>query len=158
MTHDQARQLYVNADLKPPADLEAPAERYEKYGRQRKEIDGIKFDSTLEATAYQLLKAWEAAGAISALELQPEFTLQDGFRDKAGKWHRAIVYRADFAYRPVIAHVLDMPVCSMIPVVIDTKGVRTPAFQIKEKLFRARFPDIPLEVWDKKKLKELSRA
>jgi len=38
------------------------------------------------------------AGEIADLELQKPFVLQDGFRDKHGKWHRDIRYICDFYY------------------------------------------------------------
>lgn len=115
--------------LKPP----------NKFGAIRKSVDGIVFDSSAEARAYVQLKAEESIGLIASLELQPSFLLQEPFRDDAGKWHRAITYRGDFKFlrRSTVEWVC-----------VDVKGVRTPVFNLKEKLMRKRYPTIRLEVWN----------
>lgn len=72
--------------------------RRNKYGNKRTELDGITFDSKREASRYADLILMLKAGAIKDLELQKAFVLQEGFRDKDGKWQRPITYRADFVY------------------------------------------------------------
>lgn len=62
-----------------------------KYGNKRTTVDGIKFDSKKEADRYGSLKLLERHGAISNLELQPEYH----FRHK-GKL--LMTYRPDFRY------------------------------------------------------------
>ena len=69
-----------------------------KYGNRRVTIDGYTFDSGKEGNRYMELKYLLAAGQIKDLELQKPFVLQEGFRDKHGKWHREIKYIADFVY------------------------------------------------------------
>lgn len=69
-----------------------------KYGNRRVTIDGYTFDSSKEGNRYMELKYLLAAGQIKDLELQKPFVLQEGFRDKRGKWHREIKYIADFVY------------------------------------------------------------
>lgn len=69
-----------------------------KYGNKKTVLDGITFDSIREAERYAELKLMEKAGMIQGLERQMPFTLQEGFRDKYGKWQRAIKYVADFTY------------------------------------------------------------
>lgn len=113
-----------------------------KYGARRKEVDGITFASTAEANAYIQLKALQAAGQISDLELQPRYLLQEAFRDQQGKWHRKIECVWDFRFlecRP--EHMPDRTVC------VDVKGVSTPIFALKRKLFVAKYPHIRLDVW-----------
>lgn len=125
---------YRRLGMEPPAS-EAP--KANKYGARRKEVDGIVFDSAKEAHVYVGLKLMEACGKIHCLERQKVFLLQDPFRDDAGKRHRAITYRADFVYstgKP--------PRC----VVVECKGFKTPVWRMKEKMFRARYPNIRLEV------------
>jgi len=46
-----------------------------KYHAKKTEVDGIAFDSRLEANHYIALKALQSAGRISNLELQPEFPI-----------------------------------------------------------------------------------
>ena len=70
-----------------------------KYGNIKTEVDGIKFDSQKEARRYEQLKAAVAAGAITQLRLQADFTLQDAYTADTGERIRAIRYRADFTYR-----------------------------------------------------------
>lgn len=122
----------------------------EKYGRVKKEVDGIVFDSTSEAEAYRILKLLKLGREIFGLDLQPEYVLQDGFRDESGKWHRAVKYVADFRF----ARIADQHKI----ILVDVKGIQTPAFRIKEKLFRAKFPEIDLQIWGRQKVKELARA
>ena len=69
-----------------------------KYGNRKCKIDGYTFDSGKEGNRYMELKYLLAAGQIKDLELQKPFVLQEGFRDKHGKWHREIKYIADFVY------------------------------------------------------------
>ncbi len=68
-----------------------------KYHATKTEVDGITFDSQLEANRYCELKLLYKAGEISQLRLQPEFVLIPAFR-KNGKSYRKTVYRADFMY------------------------------------------------------------
>ena len=69
-----------------------------KYGNKKITADGHTFDSKKEHKRYCELKLLERGNKISGLELQPKFILQDKFRDKEGKAHRAITYSADFKY------------------------------------------------------------
>lgn len=69
-----------------------------KYGNRRCEMDGFTFDSVKEMNRYADLKFLQLTGAISDLELQKPFVLQEAFRDLNGKWQREIRYIADFYY------------------------------------------------------------
>ena len=117
-----------------------PSGKPNKYNARKKEIDGITFDSTAEARRYQQLKIESVAGAIWNLQLQPEYILQDAFRDESGKYHRAIKYRADFTY----LRRFNGGTCKQI--VEDVKGMVLPTFAIKQKLFAAKFPFMRLDV------------
>lgn len=127
----------------------------EKYGRIKKEFNGLLFDSTLEANAYQVLKLRETCHFISDLELQPVFILQE---KQPGM--RAIKYVADFRFTVIVGERVGgdfgfHDVMTKKTVVVDAKGIETAAFRIKEKLFRAKFPGIELQIWDRKKVKEM---
>lgn len=153
MTEAQARKVCQQAGAPLPAGMHAG--NFEKVSNtKRKIVDGIAFRSTLEADCYTLLRSWERAGAIRNLVCQPKYLLQPKMRVD-GKAVRAITYIADFSFLRNISHV--MPTghsWGYEPVVIDAKGFRMPVYQIKKKLFLAKFPHIRLEEWDKAKLKQ----
>jgi hypothetical protein len=93
-----------------------------KYGAIRTEVDGISFASKKEARRYSELRLLERAGDIGALVLQPRYPLKVN-----GKL--ICTYVADFEYYPADPQ--------KSKVVEDAKGVRTPVFAIKAKLFEA---------------------
>ncbi|MCP5016928.1 MAG: DUF1064 domain-containing protein [Ketobacter sp.] len=99
-----------------------------KWNATKTEVDGIVFDSKHEARRYVELKMLETSGAITHLELQPEFILQPAFTDCTGKHQRAIKYRADFRYMENEQSVIE-----------DAKGALTPIFRLKRKLFMYKF-------------------
>lgn len=113
-----------------------------KYGNRKIEVDGETFDSEAEAARYKELLLLEKGGKIEDLTLQPTYELQPAFRDVRGRKHRAIKYIADFRYIEVI----DPQSVQGVDVVEDVKGVRTKEFNIKEKLFRFRYPNIELRI------------
>lgn len=104
-----------------------------KFHNKKTVIDGIRFDSKLEARRYLELKILEKSGAISELILQPRYVLQPSFR-KNGKTIRPIVYTADFQYRNSDGQII----------VEDTKGFRTDVYRLKKKLFEYRYPDLEI--------------
>jgi Protein of unknown function (DUF1064) len=165
MTPSDVAQLYRNQGREIPAEfrqvdtilqgrprgVEVPRE---KYGRKKVTLDGREFDSSIEAEAWQILDLWGKAGIIIDLEVQPEFQLEPKFQLN-GKTIRAIKYRADFIFVPTIdGHGLR----KRIKTVVDVKGFPTPAFLIKAKLFKARFPQVDFQLWDRAKVKDLSRC
>lgn len=93
-----------------------------KYGAVRTEVDGITFASKKEARRYSELRLLERAGEIGALTLQPRYPLKVN-----GKL--VCTYVADFEYYPADS--------GKPRIVEDAKGVRTPVFAIKAKLFEA---------------------
>jgi hypothetical protein len=153
-TEDVAR-LYRDRGEVPPQGFQGEKEiRAHKYGAVKKVLDGRKFDSTVEAEAYVLLKHWERMGVIRNLEFQPAFVLQDKMRIQTPdgcRTQRSVKYLADFRFD------IDCGPDGWRSRVVDIKGFRPAVFVIKEKLFRAKFPDVDLQVWDRKKVKELSR-
>lgn len=105
-----------------------------KYHATKTEVDGITFDSRLEATRYCELKLLFKAGEISQLRLQPEFELIPAFK-KNGKSFRKTTYKADFMY-------LDNRSGKYI--VEDTKGFKTDVYKLKRKLFEFKYPDLTI--------------
>lgn len=108
-----------------------------KWRNRKTTIDGITFDSVLEARRYCDLKLMERAGEIRDLELQPGFELLPSFRDKTGKLHRAIKYIADFRYTEVATGLI---------IVEDVKGMETREFKMKRKLLLSRYPETNLRI------------
>lgn len=90
-----------------------------KYRNVKTVVDGITFDSKKEAARYQELKLMERAGEIEGLELQPSYELIVNGQ-KVGK------YIGDFRY-----------LCEGREVVEDSKGVKTPVYNLKKKLMKA---------------------
>lgn len=93
-----------------------------KYGAQRTEVDGLKFDSKKEAMRWLELKKLEQVGAIQKLERQVSIPLH-----VAGV--KVCTYRADFMYE------MDGAV-----IVEDAKGFQTDVFKLKWKIGQALFP------------------
>lgn len=96
---------------------------YSKYGAKRIVVDGIKFDSILESEFYLLLKKKNVE-----FTLQPRFELQDKFKKKDTKY-MAITYVGDFRVKDLV---------------IDVKGMKTPVFNLKKKLFEYKYTELDL--------------
>lgn len=123
---------------------------YSKYGAQKVEVDGIKFDSKKEAKRYRELKFMEKAGEISALKLQVPFLLipaafesyerygKKGQRLKDGsrRIFSAVNYVADFVY-------LDREGKRIVE---DVKGFKTKEYIIKKKLLYNKYGILIKEV------------
>lgn len=119
-----------------------------KYGARKTVVDGITFDSKKEANRYLELKLLERAGEICNLRLQVPFELIPAQYEETGEVYtkgankgkpkrgkcieKAVNYIADFVYYNSDA---------TVRTVEDVKGMRTPAYIIKRKLFRWRYPD-----------------
>jgi len=113
-----------------PLPIQQPA--HSKYRSRKVEVDGIVFASQMEADYYQHLLLLQRAGEVERFVLQPSFELQQGFK-KHGKTYRAITYVADFG----------VVYADGRRVVVDVKGMPTPVFLLKKKMY-ARLFDEPL--------------
>ena len=116
---------------------------YRKYHNKKTVIDGIKFDSKLEAERYSQLKMMERAGIIRDLELQPEYELIPSFR-KNGKTWRRTVYKADFRY------ILAEDDSYIIEDVKGSTAVITDVFRLKQKLFEYKYPELNIKIVTRK--------
>lgn len=130
------REIVTMAQFRALQEQEA---KKRKYGNKKVTIDGVTFDSLAEARRYEELCLQVKAGAISDLRLQPRYELQKAFVDSDGVKHRAIVYVADFYY-------VDYASMSRIVEDVKGKGVITPVFLIKKKLFLFKYPDLKLSI------------
>lgn len=102
-----------------------------KYKAKKAVVDGIVFDSRKEAKRYTELKKLEEKGIIRDLSLQVQFELLPSFViviDGKKKKRRPITYIADFVYYRDDEKVIE-----------DVKGLRTPVYKIKKKLFEYKF-------------------
>ncbi|MFF2449341.1 DUF1064 domain-containing protein [Neobacillus sp. NPDC058068] len=99
-----------------------------KYGNKQVIVDGHKFDSIAESKYYGQLQWLKQAKQIKDFKLQPRFLLLESYK-KNGKTVRKTEYVADFEI-----HNLDGSV-----EIIDVKGVETPVFRLKKKMFEARY-------------------
>jgi hypothetical protein len=90
-----------------------------KYGAKKASIDGITFDSTLEANRYSQLRLLEKARVISDLRLQVPYELIV---------NNILVakYVADFVYFKDGTEVVE-----------DSKGFLTTEYRLKKKLMKA---------------------
>jgi hypothetical protein len=86
------------------------------------DINGIRFDSKMEAEYYLILKSKLERGEIEGLTLQPKYVLQDDPK---------IQYIADFE---VMHHGGEAET-------IDVKGMETSAFKMKKKMFSKVYED-----------------
>ena len=123
---------------------------YKKYHNAKTIVDGIKFDSRLEAERYEQLKILEHAGVIRDLELHPEYELIPVFR-KGGKTWRRAVYKADFRYI----------LCEGDRIIIeDVKGstaMITDVFRLKQKLFEYKYPEYTISIVTSKDIKKFQK-
>lgn len=101
-----------------------------KYGNQKTQVGKYTFDSQKEAERFVILLEKMKTGEIEKLALQVPFELLPAFTDANGTKHRAIKYVADFVY----FHRLEEKW-----IVEDVKGVKTPVYRLKEKLFNYKF-------------------
>lgn len=109
-----------------------------KYRNKKTILDGITFDSMLEAHCYNHIKLAhrepEQYGCrpIKQFLLQPKYTIIDSFTDINGKRERKILYIADFFIEYEDGTIQ----------VVDAKGMSTTTYSIKRRLFKLKYPNI----------------
>lgn len=86
-----------------------------KYSSVKTVIDGIKFDSKAEAAYYLVLKRQFETNVITKLEMQPKVYLTKA----------KILYKPDFLIER-----------NGEEIYIDVKGVKTPVFNLKARLWK----------------------
>jgi hypothetical protein len=128
--------VYLNEHKKYISSYEIPTQKVKsKYGAAKVHVNGIKFDSIVEAKYYvYLLKEKATRKNIKEIKMQVPFILQEGIK-KNGKTILPIKYIADF----VVDYTNDTTR------VIDIKGVVTADFKIKRKIFEYKYHDYTLE-------------
>lgn len=103
--------------------------RKHKYNAKKTVIDGITFASKKEATRYAQLCLLMKAKEIIDLKLQPAFPMEiNGVK--------VCTYKADFQY-------MERDAKGYWQIVVeDVKGMRTPVYKLKAKLFKALYPQM----------------
>ena len=96
-----------------------------KYKNKKTIVNGIVFDSKLEARRYTELLLLQKTNKIKDLQLQPSFELIPSFK-KNGRTFRKTTYKADFLY-------IDTETGQKI--VEDTKRILDRTLQTKEETF-----------------------
>ena len=123
----------------PVALFESDIVNRNKYKNIKTEINGIKFDSKLEAERYTVLKLLERAKEITNLELQVPFDLH-AVRQRTGEWNLVGRYKADFVYMDKEGR----------KIVEDTKGVETATFKWKRKHFEIEYYPLTIQLIKRK--------
>lgn len=98
--------------------------RRPKYRNVPTDVGGFSFPSKREANRYGELVLLERAGHIRELTLQPRYAL-------AVNGLKIATYVGDFQYYRLDDEGVSRPITE------DIKGVLTPVFKLKAKLFRA---------------------
>lgn len=98
--------------------------KYNKYGAQKTQFMGYKFDSKWEAERWGQLTAMEKAKSIRDLERQIKY-------DIIVNGQKICRYVADFRYKKIEDD------GSETEIVEDAKGVETADFKLKKKLMLA---------------------
>ena len=105
-----------------------------KYKNKKTVIDNITFASQKEGMRYLQLKDRERNGLIKDLKLQVHYEIQPNFKLE-NKTIRKIEYIADFVYMEKLNG--DIPAWK--EVIEDVKGIRTPLYKLKKKLFEYKY-------------------
>ena len=115
-----------------------------KYNATKTFVNGIKFDSKLEGRIYKELVRLKELDQIQFIALQTPYELQEKYVNVDDKKIRNISYRADFVV-----------IKDSVEYIIDAKGILTPLFILKKKLFEYKYNKILHIVKSNKALREL---
>lgn len=128
--------------LNRAVDKSAELPKRNKYGAKKQTVDGYTFDSIAESEYYLLLKSRQQAGIIESVILQPRYELQPRtiLPDRCTVIN-AIDYVADFQVTYPDGRVE----------VVDVKGKETELYRAKAKMFRVKYPELPLKAVKKTK-------
>mgnify|MGYP001577040313 CR=1 FL=1 len=100
--------------------------KYNVTNPARRMAYGILFDSQKEMLDFLVLKGWEKEGRIKEYARQVKFTLIPSYVDSLGKKWREIAYVADHVFYDTT---------QARKRVVDSKGMPTPEYLLKKKLF-----------------------
>lgn len=108
-----------------------PKKKRSKYNAKKISVDGITFDSQMEADYYCRLKLMLRAGAIDGFCRQARFVITEGKNAEKGVEYVTdfVVFYPDKTYR-----------------IVDVKGMKTEVFKLKVKSFREKYPKLKIEL------------
>ena len=104
--------------------------RAHKYGANKKVINGITFDSQMEAEYYMYLLQEKAKGVVVDIVLQPTLSIIPKFKYQSQN-RRKMDYNLDFKVTYI----------SGLVEYIDVKGMATTDAKMKRKLVEYMYPD-----------------
>lgn len=108
-----------------------------KYGNKKVTVDGVEFDSKLEADYYLHLKQLHKDGVVESFEMQKQYVLLDAYVMN-GKKRQPVKFTPDF-----VVHYADGRI-----EVVDIKGSKFAVsrdFPLRKKMFEQRY-QVPLHV------------
>lgn len=109
-----------------------------KFGAKKCEIDGHKFASKAEGERYCELKILYTQGLIRNLRIQPRYELYAGIKYVGDfEYDRRLIATASYPGLPGADASADFR--GWERVTEDVKGVLTPVFKIKAKLFAEKY-------------------
>ena len=115
-----------------------------KYGARKSIFAGEKFASAAERDYWLYLLALKQSGEVTEIERQPQFVLQEAFRNAAGKHQAAITYKADFRVTYADGRIE----------VVEVKGYASRDYSLRKKMFEKRYGIALVEV----KTKDVPKA
>jgi len=101
-----------------------------KKAKDKRTLNGYTFDSDIEYKFYVYILSQQEEGLIKKILIQPKFELQPKY-EKQGKKVRCIQYIADFQIEYTNGNII----------IFDVKGMVTPEFKLKRKIFDYIYPD-----------------
>ena len=119
-----------------------------KYNAKKTIYNGIKFDSQLEERIYRAIMQLKDEGIVVFVALQVPSELQEKYENIDGKKIRSINYKCDFVVHDKNGKEF----------VIDAKGMLTPVFKLKKKLFEYKYNKIIHTVSSMKAVRELIKG
>ena len=113
--------------------INAPAakKKTNKYNAKKIWLDGICFDSQAETDYYCQLKLLGKAGVIDGFCRQARFVVIEGKNSERGTEYVTdfVIFYPNKTYR-----------------IVDVKGMETPAFKLKAKAFKEKYPKLKIEL------------
>lgn len=111
--------------------IRIPKKSKSKYNARKINVDGILFDSQVEANFYCQLKLLLRAGEIEGFCRQARFIVTEGKNGEKGTEYVTdfIVFLPGGKYR-----------------IVDVKGVKTDTFKLKIKCLREKYPKLKVEL------------
>lgn len=101
-----------------------------KKAKDKRTLNGYTFDSDIEYKFYVYILSQQEEGLVKNIIVQPKFELQPKY-EKLGKKIRCIQYIADFQIEYTNGEII----------VYDVKGMVTPEFKLKRKIFDYVYPN-----------------